>query len=209
MSDISGIISLDEFKELMKDSPLPNPAEVTYWGLRKQRTYWIDYEIDENYLLVELAKELVRINIEEKDNPSPEPITLYIHSYGGDLRQAIFFCDLIETSHVPIITVATGAAMSAGFLIFISGKRRYAFKHTKLLVHQGSGVIQGNYEEMDAAQKAYKKEVEGMKDYILSHTDIFEKTYDKHKKSDWYLTGEELLTYGVADALVENFSDIK
>ena len=192
-----------------EDNDHLSPEEVTYWQLREQRTYWIDYEIDDKYSLMEQAKEIVRINNEEKNNPAPAPITLYIHSYGGDLRQALFFCDLIEASHVPIITVATGAAMSAGFLIFISGKRRYAFKHTKLLVHQGSGTISGNYEEMDAAQKAYKKEIVGMKDFILSHTNIYEKTFDKHKKGDWYLTGEELITYGVADVIVENFSDIK
>lgn len=207
--ELTDLIALPLESLLNADSPLPSPEEVTYWHLRQQRTYWIDYEVDEKYYLMELAKEIIRINNEEKDNENPAPITLYIHSYGGDLRQAIFFCDLIQASHVPIITVATGAAMSAGFLIFISGKRRYAFKHTKLLVHQGSGTISGNYEEMDAAQRSYKKEVESMRDYILGHTDIYEKTFDKHKKSDWYLTGEELITYGVADKIVEDFADIK
>lgn len=193
----------------MQNLALPSPAEVIYWGLSQQRTYWIDYEIGDSYYLIELAKEIVRINNEDKDNPDPAPITLYIHSYGGDLRQAIFFCDLIESSHVPVITVAAGAAMSAGFLIFISGKRRYAFKHSKLLVHQGSGSIEGSFDEVDAAHKAYKKEIADMKDYILAHTKIDEKTFDRHKKSDWYITGKELSDYGIADVIVDSFLDIK
>lgn len=205
MAEFLGIAIPQELQDLT----LPAPEELTYWKLREQRTYWIDYEIDEDYSLIELAKEIVRINNEEKGNKDPAPITLYIHSYGGDLRQAIFFCDLVESSHVPIITVATGAAMSAGLLIFLSGKRRYAFKHTKLLIHQGSGSFTGNYEELDAAQKSYRREIESMKDYILSHTDIYEKTYEKKKSKDWYLIGQDLVTYGVAHKIVETFSDIK
>lgn len=193
----------------LKDVTLPTPEEVNYWSLRKQRTYWIDYEIDESYSLIELAKEIVRLNNEERNIKNPEPIVLFIHSYGGDLRQAIFFCDLVEASRIPIVTVATGAAMSAGLLIFLSGRRRYAFKHTKLLIHQGSGVVAGSYDEMDAAQKAYKKEIDGMRQYILEHSSIDEKTYARNKSKDWYLSGEELITYGVADKIIESFSDIQ
>lgn len=193
----------------IKDLTLPSPEEVTYWSLRQQRAYWIDYEIDEDYSLIELAKEIIRVNNEEAQAKNPKPITLYIHSYGGDLRQAIFFCDLIESSKVPIITVATGAAMSAGLLIFLAGKRRYAFKHTKILIHQGSGTVSGTYDEVDAAQKAYKKEVDRMKDYILEHSKIDERTFNKNRSKDWYLSGEELVSYGVADKIIENFSDIK
>lgn len=30
------------------------------------------------------------MNIEEKDNENPDPIRLFIHSYGGDIEQALF-----------------------------------------------------------------------------------------------------------------------
>lgn len=202
--DLTAIAIPAEIKELT----LPAPEEVTYWGLQQKRTYWIDYEIDEDYSLIELAKEIVRINIEDKDKETKEPITLYIHSYGGDLRQAIFFCDLIESSSVPIITVATGAAMSAGLLIFLAGKRRYAFKHTNLMLHQGHATLSGSYDEIVSAQKSYDKEVEDMKTYILEHTNIDEKTFNKNKSKDWYLVGDELLKYGVVDKIIESFSDI-
>jgi ATP-dependent Clp protease protease subunit len=190
-------------------SGLPSPDESLYWELKEKRVYWIDYEITDNYDLLTLAKEIIRLNKEEASIAEPEPITLYIHSYGGDLDQAQFFCDLIESSHVPVVTVAAGVAMSAGLLIFLSGKKRYAFKHSQLLMHQGSASFSGTAEEIESAQKSYKKKLEKMKKYILSHTSIDSKLFEKNKTKDWYVSGEELLTLGIADKIIENFSDIK
>lgn len=189
-------------------SGLPAPADILYWQLAEQRVYWIDYEIDDNYDLLTLAKEIVRLNKDEAKVVDPEPITIFIHSYGGDLSQAQFLCDLIEASHIPIITVATGAAMSAGLLIFLSGKKRYAFKHSQLLIHQGSAAFSGTADEIKAAQETYERKLEKMEKYILSHTTIDKKLFDKKKLKDWYVTGDELITLGIADKLVENFSDI-
>lgn len=60
------------------------------------------------------------MNIEEKDvkQEDLQPIRLFIHSYGGDIKQSLFFCDLVKASRIPIITICMGVAMSAGFLIF-------------------------------------------------------------------------------------------
>lgn len=66
----------------IKEDQLPSPEEYTYWKSRKDRTFYIDYEIDEDYSLVELAKIIIQMNIEENDVESPDPIRLFIHSYG-------------------------------------------------------------------------------------------------------------------------------
>ena len=190
-------------------SGLPLPDEALYWELAEHRAYWIDYEITDNYNLLTLAKEIIKLNMIEAGVTSPKPITLYIHSYGGDLDQAQFFCDLIESSHIPVITVATGVAMSAGLLIFLSGKRRYAFKHSTLLIHQGSAAFSGTAEEIKSAQESYERKLGKMEQYILSHTSIDKKLFDKKKNKDWYVTGDDLINYGIADKIIVNFSDIK
>lgn len=190
-------------------SGLPLPDEALYWELAEHRAYWIDYEITDNYNLLTLAKEIIKLNMIEAGVTSPKPITLYIHSYGGDLDQAQFFCDLIESSHIPVITVAIGVAMSAGLLIFLSGKRRYAFKHSTLLIHQGSAAFSGTAEEIKSAQESYERKLDKMEQYILSHTSIDKKLFDKKKNKDWYVTGDDLINYGIADKIIENFSDIK
>lgn len=195
----------------IKDMSLPMPEELSYWNLRKNRTFVIDYEIDDDYSLIELSKVIIQMNLEEKDIPENElkPIYLWVHSYGGDLEQGNFFCNLIESSRIPVITIAMGVAMSCGFLIFLAGKRRYAFQNSQLLVHSGSAGFQGTAEQIEEAQKNYKKQLEDMKKFILARTSIDEKTFNKNKTKDWYLTSEELVKYNIVDKIITKFDDIK
>ena len=193
-----------------KESDVPTPEEYTYWEDRKNRTFYIDFEIEEDYALIELAKIIIQLNIAEKDIPTSElqPIRLLIHSFGGDLEQANFFADLCIASRIPIITVAMGVAMSAGFIIFLSGHKRYAFKHTQMMVHSGNASLSGTAEQIDSAQKNYKKQIEDMKSYVLERTSIDEKTFNKNRSKDWYLTEEELKKYNVVDEIISNISVI-
>ena len=98
--------------------------------------------------------------------------------------------------------------MSAGFLIFISGHKRYAFKHCQMLIHEGSAAFQGTAAEIEQAQKNYRKQLDEMKEYILERTAISEKIFDKIKTQDWYLTPHELLDYKVIDKFITDISII-
>lgn len=186
------------------------PEEYNYWTSRQNRTFYIDFEVDETYELMEIAKVIIQINMSEINIPKEnlKPIYLFVHSYGGDIEQENFFCDLVMSSRVPIITIGMGVAMSAGFLILISGQKRYAFKHCQMLIHSGSAGFSGTAEQVEEMQKNYKKQINEMKEYILERTSIDEKTFNKNKNKDWYLTSKELIDYHVVDALIENIDDI-
>jgi ATP-dependent Clp protease protease subunit len=150
------------------------------------------------------------MNIEEKDIPENElkPITIYIQSYGGELDISFNLADVIMSSRIPIITVAMGSVMSAGFIIFIAGTRRYVFEHSNLLIHSGSATLSGTAEQVASAQDNYKQMIQQMKEYILDRTTMSEKIFNKHKTKDWYLTLDEVKEYNVA-TVIKNFSDIK
>lgn len=192
----------------LKDKKYPTPEEYTYWKSRENRTFFIDYEIDECYDLLELSKIIIQMNMEEREIENPDPIFIFIHSYGGDMEQTNYFCDLVQSSHIPIVTIGMGVAMSSGFLIFLSGKRRYAFKHCQMLVHTGSAGFQGTAEQIEEAQKNYKKQLDSMKIYILERTSIDEKTFNKNKNKDWYLTSDELVKYNIVDKIITSFDEI-
>ena len=203
-------ILLPSILESAQSDKYISPEEFTYWKAREIRTFYIDYEIDECYSLIELGKIIIQMNIEEKDIPKNElkPIYIWTHSYGGDLDQCHALIDIMEASRIPIVTIAMGVAMSAGFMLFLAGHKRYAFKHSNLMVHEGSAAFSGTAEQIEQAQKNYKKQIDGMKQYILSRTTIDEKTFNKNKSKDWYLSSEELIKYNVVDKIVDSFDDI-
>ena len=47
-----------------------------------------------------------------------------------------------------------------------------------------------------------------MKEYILSRTDIDEKTFNKNKSKDWFFTTDEMLQYGLVDKIVDDLDEI-
>ncbi len=210
--DVLEISPLPLVSELFsKDcSSVPSPEEYDYWKARENRTFFIDYEIDDNYNLVELSKSIIQLNMEEMTIPkeSLKPIYIYIFSYGGDLEQSLSFCDICMASRIPIVTVGMGVAMSGAFLILLSGSRRYAFSHCQMLVHSGSAGFQGTAEQIEEAQKNYKKQLNEMKDYILSRTSIDEKVFSRNKNKDWYLNKDEIVQYHVVDKLIDSLEDI-
>lgn len=186
-----------------------SPEQYTYWKARENRTFYIDYEIDEYYNLVELGKVIIQMNMEEKDIQKEElkPIYLWIYSYGGDLDQCNGLLDIIAASRIPIVTISMGVCMSAGFMLFLAGHRRYAFKHSNMMVHEGSAAFSGTAEQIEEAQKNYKKQINAMKEYILSRTEMDEKTFNKNKSKDWYLTVDELEKFKVA-TIIDSFDSI-
>ena len=196
--------------DLGKESEIPAPEEYDYWKSRENRIFYVDFEINETMQLIDLTKSIVQMNFEERDIPKEQlkPIYLFIHTYGGRTDQAFYMCDIIKSSRIPIYTVAMDVAMSAGFLIFIAGKKRYAFPHSQLLVHSGYLQLSGTVEQVDDAYRSTKKENENTKKYILDNTGIEEKLYNKNKSRDWYLTADELIQYKVADELITDLSTL-
>ena len=188
---------------------LVDPREYNYWKLRKHNIFVIDWELDESYQAIELAKTIMLLNAEAKDTPTEElgNILLLIHSFGGDLDQAQALCDIIEASRIPVITVCMGVAMSAGFLIFLAGKRRYAFSQSQFLIHSGSASFEGTAEQIEQSQKNYKRQLDQMKKYILEHTSISEKLFTKNRTKDWYVDSTEAKELGICK-VIKYFDEI-
>lgn len=195
---------VDTLKGSLGDGVLPDPATLDYYRDLKDRVIWIDYDIDESLLSV--VKQIIRFNKEDKDIPVEErkPIKLLIYTYGGDLGAMFTLIDTILMSKTPVHTYNMGKALSAGFQILISGHKRYALKNSTALYHSGSGGTCGTYEQTEAQMQEYKRLVALMQNHCLSRTKIDQKTFNKYKTKDWYMSSEEQLQYGVVDTILDN-----
>lgn len=187
---------------------LPAPELVTYYKNDNNRVFWIEDEIGDG--LFEYSKQILRFNQEDKDIPVEErkPIKFFIDSPGGDLETMLAFIGLVGISKTPIWMINAGIAYSAAGLILMSGHKRFALPNSQCLIHTGSGQLGGTFDQTTEQMKNYKQMVEKMKNFIISHTNIDQKLFNKNKSKDWFITTEEQLELGIVDKIVDDLDEI-
>lgn len=134
-----------------------------------------------------------------------KPIWIFIDSNGGDLDAAFMMYDAIEISVTPVYTVNIGCAFSGGFLTYIAGHKRYSYKHSKFLIHEGSATMGGDAGKFQNFATFYKKQLSEMKNLILKRTKITEEQYEDNKREDWWLFADEGLELGFVDEILTHF----
>lgn len=179
----------------------------------KDRNLFLSEQVDQESI-DKILKKIIEIN--ESDEKlkqiskiysltyKPEPIKLYIDSFGGNAYQAFGIISVIESSKIPIHTICTGAAMSAGFLILISGHKRFAYKYSTPLYHQVASFNFGKLKDLEDDVAESKRLQKIMEKFVLEKTKI---SKDKLKqvyteKIDWYMSSEEALKLGVIDEIL-------
>ena len=148
--------------------------------------YWNQYDKKHN------------IPIEER-----EPIKLYIDSCGGSLSDTFTIIDAIKMSKTPVYTICIGAAYSGGFFSFISGHKRIAYPHASFLFHEGSTQTGGTSGQFENYTAFYKKQLDRLKDLVLSNTKIDEEEYDKIHRDDIWYDAQEGIEKGFVDEIAK------
>ena len=143
-----------------------------------------------------------RIDQEKKiDVNKRTPIKIYIDSNGGSLTACFTIIDAIIMSKTPVWTINIGKAYSAGFFIFITGHKRFAYPNSSFLFHEGSTGIYQDANKFKNYADFYKQQLEQLRAITIEHTQIEPEEYDKHVKDDWWFDVNEALKYGVTDKI--------
>lgn len=155
-------------------------------------------DINDNDNLLEKIYKIHNIKYERK------PIKIYIDSYGGYVYQCFGLLSIMERSATPIHTYATGAAMSCGFLILISGHKRFGYKLCTPMYHQVSSGAKGKVQDIKEDFIEAKRLQSIIESITLKKTKIKKDKLQKNRKQkkDWFLTAEESLKYGVIDEII-------
>lgn len=145
-------------------------------------------------------------NREDEQNGIPVeerlPIKLFIDSWGGELVACYTIINSIELSKTPIWTINIGAAYSAGFFIYITGHKRFAYPLSSFLYHEGSTSTGGDAHKFRNYADFYKKQLDQLKAHVLKYTKLTEADYEKILKDDYWLTAKEALEKGIVDTIV-------
>lgn len=189
-------------------SGLPEPDAVNYYVFEKERKVFLDYNVSPEIML--LQRLILRWNKEDMGKPANErtPIRIYIMSYGGDLDYMWMLVDAIRLSVTPIHTINLGVAASAAALIFMAGHRRVMTPRARVLIHEGSAQFAGDANKVMDATDSYKKDLQRMKDFILSVTEIPAKLLNKRRNDDWTLDADMCKEMHVCDEIVETLDEV-
>ena len=95
--------------------------------------------------------------------------------------------------------------MSCGFLLLISGHKRFAHKMSTPLYHQVSTGFFGKVQDMEEKLEEAKRLQEQIEEYTKEKTKIGKKKLKQilENKIDWYMTSEEALELGVVDEILK------
>jgi len=144
------------------------------------------------------------INDEDTGKQKVEPIRLIINSFGGDVYSGLGLIDVMNCSTTPIYTICHGSAMSMGFQIFIMGHHRIASKNATFMYHESSYPVEGKVQHHINELHEVKRIEKILDDYTLEKTLIPAKKLKQIKSThtDWYITAQEALEYGVVDKVI-------
>jgi ATP-dependent Clp protease protease subunit len=164
------------------------------------RAFYLTGEIDEKTIKdinVQLLKLIKEDNKQEQTlkEYKREPIELYINSFGGSVYDALSLIDIVIHSATPIYTICTGYAMSAGFLIFICGAKRFMTPRATLMIHQISGGFKGKIGDIEVGLEEYQRVETIINNLIFERTKVTPKMMEKNRKQkeDWFLNTTEAI----------------
>ena len=177
--------------------------ELFYLKDLNQRKLFINGLIDD-FSVSDIIKHIMQFNAEDRDLPSEKrkPILLYLTSDGGALDAGFALIDAIEMSKTPVYTINNGHQYSMGFIIGLSGHKRFATKNAKFLLHDGSNFIVGTGTKVQDEMEFNKRVEDRLKEYIISRSKITDEEYESKRRVEWYMFAEEAKEKGFTDYII-------
>lgn len=175
-----------------------------------ERRLFLNSEVDEQ-CITSLAYHIMRFNRMDAGIPTEErkPILLYINTPGGQVIEGWGLIDAIICSKTPVYTINQAQCSSMGFLIAISGHKRYCMPHAEYLMHEG---FTGAFDNLSKAKDRIDFEAGEMekmtRKFVLAHTKMDADFYEKKYRCEFYFLPETAKELGVVDKIIGADCDI-
>jgi ATP-dependent Clp protease protease subunit len=193
----------------MPNLPLPGAVDQfvagdratdIYQRLLKERIVFLGTPVDDtqaNLICAQLL--LLAADDAERD------IALYINSPGGSVTAGLAIYDTMQYIQPDVATICVGLAASMGQFLLCAGEpgKRYCLPHSRILMHQPSGQMQGQAADIaiQAEQIIYLKRM--MAERIAFHTGQPIERIEADSDRDRWFTAEEAKEYGFIDRVIE------
>ena len=139
------------------------------------------------------------------DSTDPgKDISIYINSPGGSVTAGLGIYDTMQFISSDVATICTGMAASMGAVLLVAGQegKRSALPHSRVMIHQPLGGVQGQASDIEIEAKEILKFKKELYTIISNHSHTpYEKVWTDSDRNYW-MTAEEAKEYGMIDAVL-------
>ncbi|HNZ80273.1 MAG: ATP-dependent Clp endopeptidase proteolytic subunit ClpP [Bacteroidales bacterium] len=138
---------------------------------------------------------------------SAEPgkdISLYLNSPGGTVYAGLGIYDTMQFISSDVSTICTGVAASMAAVLLVAGTKgkRFALKHSRVMIHQPMGGVQGQASDMEITVREIQKIKKELYSIISSHSGQTIEQIEKDSDRDYWMTAAEAKDYGMIDEVM-------
>lgn len=171
-----------------------------YSRLLKDRIIFLGNQVHDDLANVIIAQMLFL----ESEDPEKD-IHLYINSPGGSITAGLAIYDTMQYIKPDVVTICIGQSTSMGALLLASGKKgkRYALPHSRIMIHQPLGGVQGQATDIEIQAKEIVKIKKLIHKLFAKHTGQPLERIEKDTERDYFMSSEEALDYGIIDRIIE------
>ncbi len=167
--------------------------------LLKDRIIFIGTPIDDAGANLVIAQ-LLFLEAEDPD----KDIHLYINSPGGSVTSSLAIYDTMQFVKPKIETICMGQAASGAALLLAAGTKgkRLALPHSRIMIHQPYGGVQGQAVDIQIQAKEILRMREELNRIIARHTEQPLERIEKDSDRDFFMSPEEAKDYGLVDEVI-------
>ena len=140
------------------------------------------------------------------DSSDPgKDVSIYFNSPGGSVYAGLGIYDTMQYIQSDVSTICTGMAASMAAVLMVAGQKgkRYALKHSRIMIHQPLGGVQGQAADIEITAREILKLKKELYTIISNHSGRPIEKIEKDSDRDYWMTSAEAVEYGMIDKVLE------
>ena len=132
---------------------------------------------------------------------SERDINIYLNTPGGSVYAGLGIYDTMQFISSRVATICTGMAASMGAVLLVAGEKgmRAALPHSRVMIHQPLGGIQGQASDIEITAREILKLKDELYQIISDHSGQTIEKIRQDADRDYWMTANEALEYGMID----------
>ena len=133
-----------------------------------------------------------------------QDIHLYVNSPGGSVTATMAIYDTMQFLDCEIATYCVGLAASGGAIVLAGGTKgkRYALKHSKMMIHQPYGQVGGQVSDIEIQAKDILDTRQVLNQILAHHTGQPLDVIATDTERDRYMSATQAKEYGLIDEVL-------